>query len=211
VTAATGVPDGWTRQSVTVTLSATDTGGSGVKQIDYTVGGVHKTVAGATAAIPVSAEGATTIAFAATDDAGNAEAQKTVVVRIDKTAPTVTCKAGPGTLWPVDHRLVPITVTVKVADARSGPAGFTLTSVTGGPASDIQGFDPGTADTAGQLRAENGGARNGRVYTLTYAGRDAAGNQRTCTTTVTVPHTCTGSKAARAALDVAEARRRRAH
>lgn len=38
------------------------------------------------------------------------------------------------------------------------------------------------------LRAERAGAGTGRVYTLTYAGRDGAGNESTCTTTVTVPH-----------------------
>jgi hypothetical protein len=208
VTTATGAPADWSRQNVTVTLSASDAGGSGVKQIDYTVGGVHRTVAGATASVPVTAEGTTTVAYAATDNAGNAETQKTLSVRIDKTAPAVSCKASPGTLWPVDRKLVPIAVAVKVSDTRSGPAGFTLTSVTGGPAADIQGFDAGTADTSGQLRADNGGARNGRTYTLTYVGRDAAGNQRTCTTTVTVPHTCTGAKAARAVREVAAARRR---
>jgi hypothetical protein len=208
VTTATGAPAGWARANVTVTLSATDTGGSGVKEIAYTVAGVTKTVAGATASVPVTAEGTTAIAYAAKDNAGNVESQKTVAVRIDKTAPTVTCTANPRTLYPVDHKLVPITVTVKVSDSRSGPAGFTLTSVTGGPAADIQGFDVGTADAAGQLRAEDGGARAGRVYTLTYTGRDAAGNQRTCTTTVTVPHACTGAKAAQAAREVAAARRR---
>jgi hypothetical protein len=211
VTTATGAPAGWSRANVTVALSATDPGGSGVKEIAYTIAGVTTTVAGATATIPVTAEGTTTIAYAAKDNAGNAESQKTVTVRIDRTAPTVTCTANPKTLYPVDHKLVPITVTVKVSDSRSGPAGFTLSSVSGGPAADIQGFDAGTADTSGQLRAEDGGARNGRVYTLAYTGRDAAGNQRMCTTTVTVPHACTGAKAAKAAREVAAARRRRAH
>jgi len=184
------------------------------------VAGVRKTVAGATATVPVAAEGTTTIAYAARDNAGNAEGEKTVLVRIDRTVPTVKCTASPGTLWPVDHKLVPISVTVKVTDGRSGAAGFILQSVTsnepddapgagdGATTGDIQGFGVGTADTTGQLRAERGGARNGRVYTLTYVGQDAAGNQRTCTTTVTVPHSCTGAKAARATAAVTRARRR---
>ena len=52
-------------------------------------------------------------------------------------------------------------------------------------ANDIQGWSTGTADTSGQLRAERyGGAR---IYTLTYQGKDLAGNTTNCQATVTVP------------------------
>jgi hypothetical protein len=220
VTTASGNPAGWATQNVTVTLAATDNaGGSGVKEIGYKVGGVSKTVSGASASVPVTAEGTTTITYSAKDNAGNVEAEKTLVVRIDKTAPTITCSASPRTLWPADHKLVPVTATVKVTDGRSGPAGFTLTAVTsnepddapgsadGATAGDITGFSLGTADTSGQLRAERSTSGHGRVYALTYAGRDVAGNQRTCTTTVSVPNGCTGLKAVKAARQVRKARR----
>jgi hypothetical protein len=224
-TTATASPppngSGWYRQDVSVALAATDAG-SGVKEIAYRLTGAQtaqQTVAGAAATVPVTAEGVTTIAYAATDNAGNVEAEHTLVVRIDKTAPIVSCAAGPRTLWPPDHRMVPITVTVKVTDGRAS-GGFTLASVTsnepddapglgdGATTRDIQGFATGTADTSGQLRAERAGTGRGRVYTLTYVGRDGAGNQRSCTTTVTVPHVCTGVRAARVTRDVMEARRR---
>jgi endo-1,4-beta-xylanase len=52
---------------------------------------------------------------------------------------------------------------------------------------DIQGFDVGSADTSGQLRAERSGRGNGRVYTLTYRGLDLAGNTHDCKAVVTVP------------------------
>jgi len=58
----------------------------------------------------------------------------------------------------------------------------------GNTTGDIQGFDVGTSDIAGSLRAERAGTGPGRVYTLTYLGRDQAGDESTCTTTVTVPH-----------------------
>jgi hypothetical protein len=206
VTTATTSPApnaaGWHRQNVTVALAATDAG-SGVKEIAYRLTGAQsgqQTVPGATATVPVTAEGVTTIAYAARDNAGNVEAEHTLTVRIDKTAPTVSCAAGPRTLWPPDHRLLPITVAVKVSDGRSGAAGFTLASVTsnepddapglgdGATVGDIQGFARETADVSGLLRAERAGTGGGRVYTLTYVGRDGAGNQRSCTTTVSVPH-----------------------
>jgi hypothetical protein len=141
-------------------------------------------------------------------------------VRIDRTAPTVTCSASPKTLWPADHKLVPITATVKVTDSRSGSAGFTLQSVTsnepddapgsadGATTGDIAGWSAGTADVSGQLRAERSTGGHGRVYTLTYVARDVAGNQRTCTATVSVPVGCTGAHALKAAREVQHARRK---
>jgi alpha-tubulin suppressor-like RCC1 family protein len=209
---------GWSKQNVTVNLAATDAG-SGVKEITYKVGTVSQTVTGASASVVVSTEGVTTVAYKAKDNAGNVESEKSVVVRIDKTLPTVTCSATPKTLYPADHRLVPITVTVKVSDGRSGAAGFTLTSVTSNEADDAPGtadgattgdirlFDVNTADVSGQLRAERSASGHGRVYTLTYVGRDAAGNQRSCTTTVSAPIGCTGAHARQAAREVRKARR----
>ena len=90
-----------------------------------------------------------------------------------------------------------INVTLYVDGSTAGAGGFTLASVTsnepddapgkgdGNTTGDIQGFDVGTSDTAGFLRAERDGTGSGRVYTLTYVARANGG---TCTATVTVPH-----------------------
>ena len=95
-----------------------------------------------------------------------------------------------------NHKLITVNTTVTVTDGvgGSGAGGFTLVSVTSSQADsglarddvagDIQGWSVGTADTGGLLRQERYG--NDRVYTLTYQGRDIAGNTATCTTTVTV-------------------------
>jgi hypothetical protein len=92
VTAATA-PAAWTQGPATVSLDATD-GGSGVASITYSATGANPmaqtTVDGAHVDIPVTAEGVTTITYAATDKAGNVEAPQTVVVRIDDTAPLIT-------------------------------------------------------------------------------------------------------------------------
>lgn len=109
----------------------------------------------------------------------------------DTTPPTVTCSATPSVLWPPNNKLVSISTTVSVADSDSGPAGFTLASVTsneGDAASESKDWTLGSADTAGQLRAARNGSGTGRVYTLTYVGSDAAGNKASCAATVTVPH-----------------------
>jgi hypothetical protein len=56
----------------------------------------------------------------------------------------------------------------------------------GDTANDIQGWQLGTADTAGFLRAERSALGSGRVYTLTYEGADVAGNRARCSATVVV-------------------------
>ena len=88
----------WTNQGVTVTLDAADNAnGSGVASLVYSASGattLPATTTGGNAVIPVNAEGETFITFHATDVAGNIEAQQTVVVRIDRTAPSVIASAG---------------------------------------------------------------------------------------------------------------------
>ena len=194
---------GWNNSNVVVTLNATDSGpgASGVNAIHVSLTGAQtgsQTVIGYAASVTVSAEGTTTLTYFAVDNAGNQETAKTLTVRIDKTAPTVTCSVGPNVLWPPNHQMVPVTAVVTVNDAGSGPAGFTLTSVIssepdlglgdGDRPNDIQGFTIGGASGSGQLRAERSGLGSGRIYTLTYTGRDVAGNSATCAATETVPH-----------------------
>jgi hypothetical protein len=186
----------WNNTNVVVALSATDNpGGSGVGSISYSLSGAQTgsaVVPGSTASVTISAEGITTVTYFATDNAGNQESPKSLTVRVDKTPPTVACSASPNVLWPPNNKLVPVNVSIMMNDALSGPAGFTLISVTSNePDSgqgDIQGFVPGTASTDGQLRAQRLGSGTGRVYTFTFSGADRAGNTASCTTTVFVPH-----------------------
>jgi len=194
--------NGWERQNAAITLTAVDNpGGVGVKNVQAVLSGAQTgnvSVNGSTANFSITNEGATTISFSATDNAGSQESPKQATVQLDKTPPTVTCSLKPNVLWPADHKLVSITATVSVSDALSGPDGFVLQSVTssepdnglgdGDQPNDIQGFAAGQPSTAGQLRAERSGTGAGRVYTLTYQGKDRAGNVNTCTATVTVPH-----------------------
>jgi hypothetical protein len=193
---------GWYHTDVAVRLVATDNpGGSGVAWIGYSLTGAQAgdgRVSGDAAEVWIRTEWSTTLTYFAVDAAGNREAPKMLTVRIDKTRPGMACAATPSLLWPPDHRMKPVMVTVRVADGLSGPAGFTLTSVVssekdaglsdGDVAGDIQEFVVGTPDTSGWLRAERWGRGAGRRYTLTYTGRDAAGNTAECAVTVLVPH-----------------------
>ena len=87
--------NGWNNTDVAINLNAADNpGGSGVKQIQFALGGAQntgwQTVAGNTASVTISAEGATTLSYFATDNAGNQETAKRLTVRIDKTPPVIT-------------------------------------------------------------------------------------------------------------------------
>ena len=86
----TASPDGagWHTGDVPVTVTAADTG-SGVASVRTSATG---DVAGDRADVLVTAEGETTIAYAATDVAGNTAAARTTTVRIDRTAPVVSLR-----------------------------------------------------------------------------------------------------------------------
>ena len=125
----------------------------------------------------------TTLTCSATSEGGTAVDQ--VVVRRDATPPTVTCAPTPGMLWPPNGDLVPVSVALAVGDATSGEAGFVLTDA---PPADAADFVPGTPDVQGLLRARRSGKDGDRTYTLTYVGRDIAGNATACTAVIVVPH-----------------------
>lgn len=120
VTTATTAPAanaaGWHRDTVIVQLSAAD-GGSGVRELVYSLGGAETTVPGATVSIAVAAEGTTTLTYFARDAAGNAETPQTLVVRIDRTAPDAALRWSTGA-----HDLV-----VEGEDALSGVVAVTTT------------------------------------------------------------------------------------
>jgi len=185
--------NGWYVSPVEVTLDASDDG-SGVAATEYRVDGGPWTEY--TGPFEVSEDGEHVVDFRSTDEAGNVEDAKSASFRIDATAPDVTCAATPGRLWPPNHMLVVVTADVQVDDATSGPGGFTLEAVSSSEPDagtsgedvpgDIQGWDAGTADTTGRLRAERADGGPGRVYTIAYEARDQAGNTAGCQTEVTV-------------------------
>lgn len=177
----------WVNQPVTVTFTCTEAGPSGIGT---------NTVAGSTVS---SSTASVTNTGTCTDQAGNvADPASFGPIRIDQAGPALSCVATPGELWPANHKLVTIKVTVTATDGASGVAGYKLVSVTsnepdnglgdGDTPNDIQGWAIGTPDVEGQLRAERAGPDKDRVYTLTYEATDVAGNTSTCTAAVTVPH-----------------------
>jgi hypothetical protein len=113
---------------------------------------------------------------------------------LDTEPPQLTVSVTPTTLWPVNHQMVEITPSIVVTDNRDPNPQVTFGGVTSNEGENAIG-DGNTSpdiqvDANGRifLRAERAGVGTGRVYTLTWSARDAAGNVTTRTVNVTVPH-----------------------
>jgi len=120
--------------NVTVTLNSTDNefSGSSVKQIAYSATGAQPiastTVNGSSASVAISSEGVTTLTFYATDNAGNIETPKQVVVMLDKTPPSLTC-GSPDSLWHPTDVVIPCSATDTLSGlANSSDANFSLST-----------------------------------------------------------------------------------
>src|SRR5262249_3458991 len=132
--------------------------------------------------------------LAVVDALGQASEDETAVTVVDTPPPSIeSVTASPARLWPVNHKMVPVTVTTAFADA-CGPATCSIASVTsnepangngdGSTATDWQITGPNTVD----LRAERSGGGSGRVYTVTVSCTDPAGSASPGTATVAVAH-----------------------
>ena len=155
---------GWTNAAVTVTLTPSDTGGSGTATTKYQVdAGVLTTYS---TPFVVSAAGSHTITYYSTDNAGNVEATKTGYVNIDTTAPTTTAtglQASNNVGWSNTS------VSVNFTPSDTGGSGWATTKYTidGGA---LQTF--GTAPLSGTPFIISAPGS----HTITYYSIDAAGN-----------------------------------
>jgi len=118
----------------------------------------------------------------------------TITFNEDTTPPVISSvTATPNLLWPPNHQLVTVTVSVTASDDSGSPVTNQIVSVTsnepddglgdGDTPNDIQNINELTV----QLRAERSGKGTGRIYTITVSSTDACGNTATATVAVTVP------------------------
>lgn len=103
--------------------------------------------------------------------------------------------ASPDVLWPINHKMAEVMVTVDCEDiCDPGPSCYILGVVSNEP---ING--PGDSNTEPDweytddplvvlLRAERAGGGTGRIYTIIVECMDASDNIATATVDVTVPH-----------------------
>jgi len=184
--------DGFFRSPVTVNFSATDV--DDPSNTLTTFASVNGGAVVAENSLVLTGDGTYTVAYFSQAPAGNVEAAKTEVVRIDRTPPTITAAADPTSLFPPNHKPVAVTVTGHVADNLSG----VTSTVTYRVVDEYGQFQPtGTApvDTNGNYRfvvripsSRRGQDRDGRQFVIDVTATDSAGNQSTTSQTVTVLH-----------------------
>ncbi|MGB7924334.1 MAG: HYR domain-containing protein [Pyrinomonadaceae bacterium] len=155
----------------------------------------------ASGTVNVNTPGTYTITYTASDPGGNAATPVTRTVKVvDTIAPTITLNGQTITLWPPNHQYIAVNVTSLVASASDGcDSGVNLNSVyISKVTSDETENGNGDGNTNNdiiiaancksvQLRSERQGGGNGRVYTITFKVKDAAGNATTATAKVKVP------------------------
>lgn len=142
-----------------------------------------------------------TLTVTSTDPASGATATASDTVDVtvtDTTPPMVLATADPSQLWPPNHKLHDIHVSVLSFDACDAEPAIELVSISsseadngqgdGNTSGDIQGADVGSDDRDFALRAERSGPGSGRVYSALYRATDLAGNTSDSLVLITVPH-----------------------
>ena len=148
-------PSGWNNTNVLVSLEANDNdGGSGVKEIAYFITGAQNlatiVVSGSKTQFVIGNEGQSIVHFYATDNAGNVENEKNLLVAIDMTPPTVTFSGNKG-VYMLDQT---ISITCVAADSLSGIASSTCQDIKGpaiGFALGSNTFSATATDKAGNI------------------------------------------------------------
>jgi hypothetical protein len=138
--------------------------------------------------------GVHTFTLTVTDVAGLTSTASTHVTVRDTMAPTLSVSLSPNDLWPPNHKLVPITATVVASDTCDANPTVQLVSITSNDpidADDVQavGGGPvpfGTDVRSFSLSAARSSSQTNRVYTVTYAAKDASGHTTTGTAQVQV-------------------------
>jgi hypothetical protein len=134
------------------------------------------------------------VTLTVTDASGNSTVGSTYVTVLDALAPTIqTVTPSLNTLWPPNHQLMPITVSVIATDNCDASPVSRIISITAN-----EPTAPGEIQITGDLTATLAAAKNPsgseRIYTLTVQCADASGNRSTATTTVRVPKTSNSKK-----------------
>jgi len=139
--------------------------------------------------------GTTTVQCSASDVAGNTATGSFTVTVVDTTPPSInSITVSPSILWPDNHKMVAVAVSVDATDLVDPSPVSTIVSIT----SNQPVNEPGDGNTSpdweitgaltANLRAERTGAVD-RTYTITVATTDASGNTTLSTVQVKVTPT----------------------
>ena len=121
-------------------------------------------------ALGACALGETTVTFSSTDAAKNTGTASSTLTVEDNTAPTInSASAGPSVLWPPNHKMRAVTVTVDVSDACDANPSCKITAISSNEDENGNG-DGNTApdyEITGDLTADLRAKRSGNASTST--------------------------------------------
>lgn len=134
------------------------------------------------------------------DRAGVTAEAFTEVTVVDTTPPALSLSSPLTVLWPPNHQMVRIPLTMTASD-RCGPASASFTTISSNESDDAPGgFDGVTSpdielapDGSVWVRAERDGTGAGRTYTLMAEARDAQGLSSAAGMSISVPHDMGGA------------------
>jgi hypothetical protein len=172
------------RAQVTLNGTASDADGD---LLTFSWSGDFGTVSGAT--LPVVFGAGSHVVTLTVDDGNGGYTSDTVVVTVRDTAPPTigSVTATPSVLERANHQMVPVIVSVSVADTCDAGAACRIVSVASNePVEGTPDWEV-TGDLTLNLRAERLGKGSGRLYTITVACTDWSGSRSTSTVTVSVP------------------------
>lgn len=168
----------WYKAPVSVSLAATDSGGSGVDKTVYTTDGSDPATSGITYTGPFTVAQTITIRFFSTDKAGNVEPTRSQLIQLDTAAPTVSITApSNGSSF---TRRSEVTLTATATDSASGVAQVAFF---------VDGKTLGTDTTSPYQLVWNTRKTSFGQHTLTAVATDVAGNAATSAgVTINVTH-----------------------
>ena len=135
-------------------------------------------------------------------DGVNFSISETCIVNVilDNEPPTLAPLPSVTQLWPPNHELVPVTITVNTYDTSEGPIYLDVSEISNNPVNDsgdgntepdwiIDGVEDGPGGFVYlQLRAERPGKGDGRAYTITIVATDIYGNNSSAQVRIIAPH-----------------------
>lgn len=133
-------------------------------------------------------KGTTTVSCTATDSSGNTSSCSFTVTVTDAHAPTLACSVAITDLWPPNHNLINVGLSVTATDNCGNPAVSVAVFSDeddlddGSHSPDAKDIAPGTL----RLRSERSSGGDGRVYLIVVTATDSSGNVTRCCKTVTV-------------------------
>lgn len=131
----------------------------------------------------------------ATDGFGGTSTDIVVIEVVDTRSPEIrSAMATPPTLWPPNHKMTTVAITMDVTDICDATTTCRIISAASNEPANAQGDGNTSPDwritgaLTVELRAERAGPGSGRIYSITVQCADASGNTATREVLVTVPH-----------------------